>query len=108
MQPNKQKTGALSNLSLVIAIVFTLAICYWHLAPWLAARGVKTEWLDKVIILYRNFLSDTLTIKLLGVVFIIATGAMRTGNRKYPPWSRIIDFRKQGLENALQIIDITK
>lgn len=97
MQPDKQKTGALSNLSLIIAIVFTLAICYWHLAPWLAARGVKTEWLDKVIILYRNFLSDTLTIKLLGVVFIIATGAMRTGKRKDSPWSRIIAFTVSGL-----------
>lgn len=38
MQPDKQKTGAMSNLSLVIAIVFTLAICYWHLAPWLRPR----------------------------------------------------------------------
>ena len=97
MQPDKQKTGALSNLSLVIAIVFTLAVCYWHLAPWLAARGVTAQWLDKVIILYRNFLSDTLTIKLLGVVFIIATGAMRTGKRKDSPWSRIIAFTASGL-----------
>lgn len=97
MQPDKQKTGTLSNLSLIIAIVFTLAICYWHLAPWLAARGVKTEWLDKVTILYRDFLSDTLTIKLLGVVFIIATGAMRTGKRKDSPWNKIIAFTVSGL-----------
>lgn len=69
---------------------------------------MQAEWLDKVVILYRDFLSDTLTIKLLGVVLIVATGAMSTGKRKYPPWSRIIDFWKQGLENALQIIDTTK
>lgn len=82
---------------MIAAILFTSIACYWRLAPWLAAHGIEYKWINKVMLLYRDFVSNMTTLKGLGLLFTVLAGAMRTGRRKDEKWKNILIITGIGL-----------
>lgn len=83
-------------MTMLAAIFITGLMMYWHLAPWLAAHGHEYMLVNSVIILFATFLSKEMTMRLMILLFLICTAAMRTGKKKDFEWQEAIGYAVSG------------
>lgn len=77
-----EKNDAFSTSCILGAVVLTLLLCYWRLAPMLAARGVEAHLLNKILVNFRTWFSRPTSLKAFCLIFIAASAAMKTGKKK--------------------------
>ena len=93
---DKQKTQSFSTLSMLTLIVLSCMMMYWHLAPWMAARGHTYPMVNEVFLLFREFLAEEFQMKLLILVFTIGAAALRTGRKKDFDWTTAVGYALSG------------
>lgn len=96
MARDKNKTATLSAALLVFAAVLTLATCYYEAAPLLAAQGYTLPGVDRVMLLYKDFLDAPLRYKGFVYVLLACAAVFRTGRRVETGWLPIAAYSAAG------------
>jgi hypothetical protein len=92
MSVNKEKSEGLSSSLMAFAIVLTLLSCYWQGAYLLAPMGLTTVWIDKPLLLFKDYFAYPMKIKGLAFLLLVCSTVFRTGKKIETGWEQIIIY----------------
>lgn len=96
MAKDKQKSEALCTSLLVFGIVVQGLSCYWQLAPVIAQYGWTNKYVNMALLLFKDYFSQPLKIKLFCYVMIACASAFRIGKKVDKSWKHILIWSAAG------------
>lgn len=97
MAKDKQKSESLCTALLIFGIVVMGLSCYWQLAPIMAQFGWTNKYFNMAMLLFKDYFSQPMKIKLFVFVMIACASAFRIGKKVDKSWKHIFIYSAIGI-----------
>ncbi len=96
MAKDTQKSETFSTALMLIALVVTLASCYWQAAPQLETHGLTNKYVNMALLVFGAQLSRPMAVKLFTYLMVACSAAFRIGKKVNKTWKHIISYSAAG------------
>lgn len=94
---NKEKYEGFSTALLFVAFMLTMLTAYWQCAPILAARGLTVKFVDVVLLMFKEYFSDPVRMKMFILLLVLCGSGFRIGRNIEESWWSIIAVSAIGI-----------